>query len=292
MLGMRRAEVARKFDEIVAFSEIEQFIDTPVKWYSSGMYTRLAFAVAAHLEPEVLIVDEVLAVGDAAFQKKCLGKMGDVAKGGRTVLFVSHNLAAVKGLCERAIWLAKGSVVEDGSAGHVVSAYLQGVTCHTLEQVWDDPAAAPGNEKTRILSARVRPLVAGEDVQISVETPLSLEFEFWNYLPGALLNFTAHLFTADGTCVFAAPSAGRRRPAGPFGVAVQIPADLLNDGTYSVAIQVIQDSASTLYYHPDVLTFTVQDSERGGSWFGKWPGVVRPKLEWVSRSAGEGGGAR
>ena len=124
ILGMTRAEIKRKFDEIVAFAEIEKFLDTPVKRYSSGMYVRLAFAVAAHLEPEILIVDEVLAVGDAQFQKKCLGKMQDVSKGGRTVLFVSHNMGAVTTLCRRAIWLNGGRIVRTGAAREVVDEYL------------------------------------------------------------------------------------------------------------------------------------------------------------------------
>lgn len=125
ILGMRREEIARKFDEIVAFSEVEQFIDTPVKHYSSGMYLRLAFAVAAHLEPEILVVDEVLAVGDAAFQRKCLGKMGEIANQGRTVLFVSHSMGAVRGLCNRAIWLEGGRVRTEGPAREIVDQYLQ-----------------------------------------------------------------------------------------------------------------------------------------------------------------------
>ena len=124
ILGMARAEIKRKFDEIVAFAEVEKFLDTPVKRYSSGMYVRLAFAVAAHLEPEILIVDEVLAVGDAQFQKKCLGKMQDVSKGGRTVLFVSHNMGAVTTLCRKAIWLNGGRIVRTGSAREVVDEYL------------------------------------------------------------------------------------------------------------------------------------------------------------------------
>src|SRR5207249_2501485 len=124
ILGMKRSEIDRKFDEIVAFSEIEKFLETPVKHYSSGMYLRLAFAVAAHLEPDVLVVDEVLAVGDAAFQKKCLGKMGEVAEGGRTVLLVSHNMEAIMGLCSRAVWLDAGAKVADGPAGEVVRDYL------------------------------------------------------------------------------------------------------------------------------------------------------------------------
>ncbi|MGH9901699.1 MAG: ABC transporter ATP-binding protein, partial [Pyrinomonadaceae bacterium] len=156
ILGMRKAEIERKFDEIVAFAEVEKFIDTPVKYYSSGMYVRLAFAVAAHLEPEILIVDEVLAVGDAAFQKKCLGKMSDVAKRGRTVLFVSHNMVAVRALCGRALRLHEGCLAEDGPAAQVVSRYLGSGRISQAEVVWADPKRAPGNEVFRIRSVRLR----------------------------------------------------------------------------------------------------------------------------------------
>src|SRR5712664_3133765 len=144
ILGMGKSEITRKFDEIVAFAELEQFIDTPVKHYSSGMYVRLAFAVAAHLEPEILLVDEVLAVGDAAFQKKCLGKMSDVSRQGRTIVFVSHNMAALRRLCTRAIWLDGGQVMETGDAGDVVDHYLQKNTESNLESVWADDLTAPG----------------------------------------------------------------------------------------------------------------------------------------------------
>lgn len=135
ILGMRREETARKFDEIISFAEVEQFVDTPVKHYSSGMYLRLAFAVAAHLEPEILIVDEVLAVGDATFQKKCLGKMGDVAREGRTVLFVSHNMGAIRSLCRRALWLDRGQIVADGPTYEVVDRYLQATLDPASRQV-------------------------------------------------------------------------------------------------------------------------------------------------------------
>ena len=144
ILGMTRAEIDRKFDEIVAFSEIEKFLETPVKRYSSGMYVRLAFAVAAHLEPEILLVDEVLAVGDAAFQKKCLGKMGDVAKEGRTVLFVSHNLIALRSLCPRAIWLERGKISDEGPSSDVVANYLKLQDTDIYEQKWNDMVSAPG----------------------------------------------------------------------------------------------------------------------------------------------------
>src|SRR5262249_2848407 len=145
ILGMRHSEIARKFDEIVAFAEVEKFIDTPVKRYSSGMYMRLAFSVAAHLEPEILIIDEVLAVGDAAFQNKCLGKMGTVAGEGRTVLFVSHNMTALQSLCSRAIWLNGGELKMDGPASSVVTKYLQSSAQLTLDRVWADTDETAGN---------------------------------------------------------------------------------------------------------------------------------------------------
>src|SRR5262249_35265102 len=150
ILGMRKAEITKKFDEIVDFAEVEKFIDTPVKHYSSGMYMRLAFAVAAHLEPEILVVDEVLAVGDAQFQKKCLGKMGDVAKQGRTVLFVSHNMLAVQNLCNVAVRLASGRLIDRGSPGTVVAAYLQDGAKSESCVVWPDSANAPGDDSARL----------------------------------------------------------------------------------------------------------------------------------------------
>lgn len=290
ILGMQKTEIDRKFDQIVAFAELERFLDMPVKHYSSGMYMRLAFAVASHLEPEILIVDEVLAVGDAAFQKKCLGKMGDVASEGRTVLFVSHNMAAVKSLCGRTIWLDGGQIVEAGETGRVVLDYLQKGARATLEQTWDDPVTAPGNEKAKIRSARVRQLPPREDEKITVESPLELEFEFWNYQVDASLGLTMHLYTIDGTYVFAAGSGGKPRPQGVVRVAAKIPADFLNDGIYTVTIQVVQDETSSVYLHPEILVFEVLDSVREGNWFGKWPGVIRPRLEWSSENVVEGSG--
>src|SRR6188508_439786 len=151
ILGMRREEISKKFDEIVDFAEIEEFLDTPVKRYSSGMYVRLAFAVAAHLEPEILVVDEVLAVGDAQFQKKCLGKMGEVARGGRTVLFVSHNMSAINRLCSRGVLLDAGRVVFDGPAVNATAAYLHGAGERGAGQEWS-PDQAPGSDSVKLLS--------------------------------------------------------------------------------------------------------------------------------------------
>ncbi|MGC2514705.1 MAG: ABC transporter ATP-binding protein, partial [Terriglobales bacterium] len=155
ILGMTKREITRKFDEIVAFAEVEKFIDTPVKHYSSGMYVRLAFSVAAHLEPEILLVDEVLAVGDAAFQKKCLGKMGQVSHEGRTILFVSHNMAAIRALCTRAVLVGNGSVIASGTVAEVVDEYLMGTVQHTHFREWPDPADAPGNENVRMSYIRI-----------------------------------------------------------------------------------------------------------------------------------------
>ena len=159
ILGMRRAEILRRFDDIVAFAEVEQFVDTAVKHYSSGMYLRLAFAVAAHLEPEILIVDEVLAVGDAAFQRKCLGKMGEVASSGRTVLFVSHNLQAVNTLCTRTILLDRGRIAATGATTDVVATYVasarEAATSESKE--WNDLNRAPGNSRIRVRAVRVVP---------------------------------------------------------------------------------------------------------------------------------------
>ncbi len=179
ILGMTRVEIKAKFDEIVAFSEVERFLDTPVKRYSSGMYVRLAFAVAAHLEPEILIVDEVLAVGDANFQKKCLSKMQDVGQGGRTVLFVSHSMPAITRLCTRAILLNEGRVLSDGPTAQVVSAYLGSGLNGAATREWPDPAKAPGNHVARLRAVRV---LTGDSaltdaVDIRLEIRIILDFD-------------------------------------------------------------------------------------------------------------------
>jgi lipopolysaccharide transport system ATP-binding protein len=175
ILGMGRAEITRKFDEIVAFAEVEKFLDTPVKRYSSGMYVRLAFAVAAHLEPEILIVDEVLAVGDASFQKKCLGKMQDVSKGGRTVLFVSHNMGAVASLCKTGIWMQKGSVVKIGGARNIVDEYLTNNT-ETLSAVVDLSDAKRYGDSGRRLKVTKAEWLTGLPMQHGEKFSIRLHF--------------------------------------------------------------------------------------------------------------------
>ena len=288
ILGMGRAEVERNFDAIVAFAEVERFIDTPVKHYSTGMYLRLGFAVAAHLEPEILLVDEVLAVGDAAFQKKCLGRMGDSARAGRTVVFVSHNMTAVLGLCGRAIWLHQGRVVQDGPPAAVVAAYLQSAAVNRSEQVWADEATAPGNEKVRLRRVAVRPSL-DHPLPITTSTPLQLEFEYVNLHHGALLNLSLHVYNQLGVMVFNALPVteavwqGRSMPRGLFRDICFIPANLLNDGVYRVELLVVQNGTEVIFRRDDVLVFDVHDTpEHRGGWFGDWAGAVRPLLPWTT----------
>jgi lipopolysaccharide transport system ATP-binding protein len=297
ILGMRRVEIARKFDEIVAFAEVERFIDTPVKRYSSGMYLRLAFAVAAHLEPEILLVDEVLAVGDAAFQKKCLGKMDDLVREGRTVLFVSHNMAAVQSLCDRVIWLRDGRIVEEGASATVVSRYLQSTQQSLTEQRWDDPRTAPGNEKVLLFSARVvrDDGRTGSAAPIDVRTPFRLEFEYWNLQAGAILNLSLLIYNEQGVLVFnAVPLTekewqGRPFPIGLFRDVCHVPGDLLNNGNHRVELLIVQDEGTVIFRMDDVLVFDVHDSvELRGSWYGRWVGVVRPVLPWTITIVREG----
>lgn len=287
ILGMKRAEIRARFDEIVEFAEISQFLDTPVKRYSSGMFIRLAFAVAAHLEPEILLIDEVLAVGDAAFQKKCLGRMESGSRDGRTVLFVSHNMAALQRLCDRAIWLDRGAVVADGPAPEVVSSYLRTSFSPATERVWAAFAEAPGNDDVRLRRAAVRPSGGTVDDPVSVRTPVTLEFEYWNLKPGAAIGVTLHLLDDQGGLIFRSTSArdpewqGRPLPRGLIRSSCVIPGDLLNDGSHTIEILFRKNEGLTVYQHDSLLTFDVlDDPERRGDCHGDWPGAVRPELAW------------
>jgi lipopolysaccharide transport system ATP-binding protein len=281
ILGMGKSEIKRKFDEIVAFAEIEQFIDTPVKHYSSGMYVRLAFAVAAHLEPEILFVDEVLAVGDAAFQKKCLGKMGSVSRQGRTIVFVSHNMTALQKLCTRVVWLNGGQVIDSGDPRIVIDRYLQTNAVANLESVWEDNLTAPGNERVRLRSVRVLPQTDSGD-PITVHTPLRIEFTYWNYVPGTVLNVSMILNNLEEVCVFSSFSDFSPRPVGLIRHTVTIPGDLLNAGSYYVNMIVVKDASVGILFQNNVVGFELVEGEITGSWYGKQVGATRPKLRWES----------
>ncbi len=282
ILGMKHAEIEHNFEQIVAFAEIGRFLDTPVKRFSTGMYMRLAFAVAAHLQPEILIVDEVLAVGDAAFQKKCLGKMSEVSRDGRTVIFVSHNMAAVQNLCSRVVWLAGGKIVQEGDPSRVVSDYLRTTLTTMSQQTWNDPSAAPGNDRVRIHRAAVLPANGALQDHVTVRTPLRVEFEYWNLKPGAQLNLSVVVRTEEGSAIFSTASFREPKfPAGLFRSSFEIPADLLNDGVHRVQLEIRRNERDLVFHMDDILVFDVLDAvEERTAWFGKWIGTVRPQLGW------------
>ncbi|PLS67723.1 MAG: ABC transporter ATP-binding protein [Cyanobacteria bacterium M5B4] len=294
ILGMTRHEIARKFDEIVDFSGIEAFIDTPVKHYSSGMQMRLAFAVAAHLDPEILIVDEVLAVGDAEFQKKCLGKMSDVTREGRTVLFVSHNMGAVQSLCTRGVLLEAGRVELDDRTERVVSHYLNRTKAVHPERIWEHPEEAPGNDAIRLRRVCVRPANGQVHDTITVRTPLVVEFEYWNLVPDTKLNLSVAVYNEMGTLAFITTSVmephwhGKKFPRGLFQSVMQIPGDLLNDGLHMLTTLFVENEGHVIATFTDLISFDVEDSqELRGNWHGKWNGVVRPFLAWETRLCAE-----
>jgi lipopolysaccharide transport system ATP-binding protein len=258
------------------------------------MFVRLAFAVAAHLEPEIMLVDEVLAVGDAAFQKKCLGKMGAVAKEGRTVLFISHNMIAVNSLCRRVIWLNNGEVVEDGPSGHVVGRYLAASMKDTgsLEEVWDEAAEAPGNDAVRLHRVRVRPENGLPSDRLTMETPFLVEVEYWNLVAGAHLHINLHVYTEEGLVAFTTGNPNHSPlPAGLFRSVCHFPGNLLNSGRHRFILGVIKNASSVIYTHESGVSFDILDlREREGAWYGKEPGVVQPVLKWATEYLGDHAG--
>ena len=281
ILGMVRSEIRKKFDEIIAFAEVEKFLDTPVKHYSSGMYMRLAFAVAAHLEPEILIVDEVLAVGDAQFQKKCLGKMEAVGKEGRTILFVSHNMRAVEAMCNKSIWLHDGKVEQLGATSHVVNEYLnRGGGLEKLVRNWSGADTAPGNDAIRLFRASIIPDVAMFDGLITVNTPLRIEFVYRISIPLDSYVFAMHLLTISGECIFITGSTHEKVAPGTYKSTGYIPGDLLNAGMYTIRVYFVKDVTNPMFEISDLLVFEVHDVARESGWLGVYPGAVRPKLKW------------
>ena len=271
ILGMGRVEIRRKFDEIVAFAEIERFLDTPVKHYSSGMYVRLAFAVAAHLEPEILIVDEVLAVGDAQFQKKCMGKMEDVGKEGRTVLFVSHNLTAIKNLCTNGILLERGAVKFVGNMVECANSYLaESAAKGVVNRQWD-LEKAPGTDKIKVKNAYIK--YKGDT--LTVKTSFDIVTEFWNLEEGFPVNVSMLLHDINGTLVFNVFTRNVPLKKGLHRAVFHIPGNLLNDGFYTVQNYFVT-AASVHFAHPNANSFEVVEDRNIPEWHGKWLGVVRP----------------
>jgi lipopolysaccharide transport system ATP-binding protein len=288
ILGMRRREIERKLDEIVAFAGVEKFIDTPVKHYSTGMYMRLAFAVAAHLETETLLVDEVLAVGDAAFQKKCLAKMEDVTHQGRTIFLVTHSMVAVQTLCEQVIWLQDGRIAAQGPAEEVVSRYVGTQLTTVTQRVWNDPRSAPGTEQVRLRRVSIRREDATCGDAITIDAPLLLEIEYWNLEHEAYLTPGAHVWKAPGILVFTSLPwhesvwRGRACPQGLYRSTCRIPGNLLNTGSYGVQLVFMEREADVVFHLNDALVFEAHEKARSGGWLGEWNGVLRPDLEWAT----------
>ncbi len=281
ILGMDKGEIRKSFDAIVDFAGVEKFLDTPVKRYSSGMYVRLGFAIAAHLEPEIMIIDEVLAVGDAEFQKKCLGKMRDVSESGRTLLFVSHNLTAIQALCNKSFYFEKGRLVDQGETSHIVTTYLSRVSQKKLERQWDSPESAPGNEEIKVKSLKLIPEYIDNLYHIDVRTPMAVQFEFWNMVEDANLNLSLHLYSYTGECIFNVGTQSKPFARGIISGVLEIPGHFLNDGSYMISIMVVRDTSTVIYNMEEALTFDIEDYRENVTWYGKWPGYIRPKLNFT-----------
>jgi len=291
ILGMTNREIKSKFDEIVAFAEVERFLDTPVKRYSSGMYVRLAFAVAAHLEPEILLVDEVLAVGDIQFQKKCLGKMEKVASEGRTVIFVSHNMEAIQRLCNRVILLGDGKVLQDGPTADVINRYMQTGPSEVGEKVWTDQKTAPGDDSIRIHAVRLKDKHNKMCTNFDVRDPVSIELDFWVKQSKCFADAEVILYDRAGHIILYSVDntdsswKGKGREPGLYRSVCHVPGDLLNEGTISVTAAVSTIPHTCHAVAKEVVSFEVTDcmdpEGSRGDVAGVWPtAAVRPRLKW------------
>ncbi|GAB2497040.1 ABC transporter ATP-binding protein [Algoriphagus taiwanensis] len=282
ILGMTRKEIDSKLEQIIDFSGVEKFIDTPVKFYSSGMKVRLGFSVAAHLDPEVLIIDEVLAVGDYEFQKKCLGKMKSVSGSGRTVLFVSHNLEAVSSLCTRSILLEDGKNIFQGNSQAVVQRYLKNFSgLANLQKVWDENNA-PGNYPIKVKSISIsntynEGVPIGRDEDIEIITDFMLEED------GLSINLSLHLYSMTGECVFNVFSQipPPKLNSGFHKSTCTIPGNLLNEGAFSVSMMFVRDTSIILFELEHILQFELIEKKRlETNWYGKIPGFIHPKVNF------------
>ena len=296
ILGMSRADIVKRFDEIVAFAEVEKFLDTPVKRFSSGMYMRLAFSVAAHLEPDILIVDEVLAVGDASFQKKCMDKMEDTGKSGRTVLFVSHSMPSITRLCQRALLLENGRLTADGPASEVVGRYLSGGTHSNAVREWPADASAPGNGMVRIRAVRVFDARSGQIAEnIDIRHPVEIEVEYENQPNGQFPYANVQLYNDAGVCLFASGDYTNldwrhapRKFRGRVTSRCRIPGNFLAEGRFRVLVGLTTHTPhEILALARDAVSFMIVDNSHGdgarGEYEGPVPGVMRPLLEWKVR---------
>lgn len=280
ILGMTKKEIRSKFDEIVNFSGVERYIDTPVKRYSSGMYVRLAFAVAAHLEPDILIVDEVLAVGDAEFQKKCLGKMKDVSvNDGRTVLFVSHNIAAIKTLCTQGVVLQNGTVSYSGNALGAVEYYQKLTNIISSIDHKGDIESAPGNQNIKILKFNTQPIKGN---YLTISSGVEFELTFYNYKTEINLDVIFELKNSDEITIFHTGelvTTNKNSRRGIYKVKGQIEENLLNAGTYTFNLIFSENQRYKLYSQNEVIQFEILN-ETIGSNSNTLPGIIRPNLNF------------
>jgi lipopolysaccharide transport system ATP-binding protein len=289
ILGMKRREIAQKYDDIVEFSEVGQFIDTPVKRYSSGMYLRLAFAVAAHLEPEILVVDEVLAVGDAEFQRKCLGKMSDVAQQGRTVLFVSHNMSAVLRLTQETIVLDKGAMLMRGSSPRAVDFYLSSGFSQMGERIWTPEEIPVDAAPFHPVALRVKNAQGKVSDSVRSTEPITIEVEYSIKSAVTGLRVGVYLLSTRGELVFTSFDTDESalyekhsiRAAGHYISRCKIAADLLNEGRFVVGLNASSFRVKRYFQDEQALTFTVDAAGAPGM---QWPeprlGPLRPRLDW------------
>jgi lipopolysaccharide transport system ATP-binding protein len=276
ILGMTRHEITRKFDEIVDFSGCEAYIDTPVKRYSSGMYVRLAFAVAAHLESEILIVDEVLAVGDAEFQKKCLGKMNDVAKGeGRTVLFVSHNMAAIETLCNKGILLANGNIEYTGNEKEAIEKYLD--KNNNYINLFSNNITI-GNNHIELFGIDI---YTNDSQYINVNNEINIEFRYVNKQETQNISVGYDLYSLKGDILFSALNLFFSEKNVIKKTKCVIPKHMLNDGQYYLSVYFHTEAMRQIFTKNEVISFEVNDVERENAYLGKINGFFRPKLEWT-----------
>ena len=282
ILGMSKKQITQQFDEIVEFAgdQIIKFLDTPVKRYSSGMYVRLGFAISAHLDPDILIVDEVLAVGDADFQKKSLGKMKEVASKEKTILFVSHNLTAVANLCNKTLHLEKGYVKQFGETGEVLNNYLSAMQNNLLLQDFVDVNLAPGNDLVRLKYAKLTPSLVDAQLIADVRSSLKIDIEFWNLLDNQNLNISLHIYASTGECIFNVGTVPKILNKGVVQASLIIPGYFLNDGNYIVSFMIVKDKSIVLFNFEEVFNFEIADYREETTWYGKWPGYVRPQFDF------------
>lgn len=302
VIGMRRAEIVRQLDQIISFAGVERFVDTPIKRYSTGMYLRLAFAVAAHLTADILLVDEVLAVGDADFQKRCLGKMAEIGGTGRTVLFVSHSMPSILRLCPRVIMLDRGGVVADGGSAEVIRAYLDSGLATAAERVWSVPQEAPGDDVARLKSVRIVTEAGPVTEEVDIRTPVGIEVAYWHLSNTSLRpSVNVHVSNDAGVMLFVNNDFNNRewqhaeRSIGVVRATCWVPGNFLAEGRILVTAVVSTYNPTMVHAEQvDAVAFQVVDRSTGdgvrGPYVGEWPGVVRPMLPWsVSTEPGESG---